>query len=198
MRADRRENANSVEKHKFFSLFYLFFFFLPCRRTHSRSLIWCIEYDDERTQVGTDRVYVARFQCARSLFQAAPAKTWTTFNRKPDIGGHSLVASSLFNWSYPGHNNKDQRYRGAWRRIGKRYINTRKRSSLRALCVIHCVAPSEYFDRPDSVRKSIIKSKAPHRTVSRITWKEKKREKKESAQGYKVLLIYRRREKGMG
>lgn len=85
-------------------------FFSSLYRAHSRSLISCTEYDDdERTQVvGTDRVYVARIQYARSLFQATPAKP------ERHLTGNliSVDIRGLFSIDCAQHNNKDQRHRG--------------------------------------------------------------------------------------
>lgn len=84
MRSTReRELCRNTEL--FSSHLPFFFFSLALPRSFSIvNFMYDDDDDDERTQVATDHVYVARFQYARSLFQATPAKPETTFNRKPD------------------------------------------------------------------------------------------------------------------
>lgn len=173
-RCDRRERE-LCRNTAFFSLSP---FFSSLYRAHSRSLISCTKYDDddERTQVvATDRVYVARFQYARSLFQAIPAKPeWHLTGNLISVDIRWL--RGLFSIDCAQHDNKDQRHRAAWRKIRKLYINAKKRSSL---CTIVSYIVSRIF-RPTRQSAEVdnkIESAAPCRE---LRWKEKERKKKGS------------------
>lgn len=110
-------------------------------------------------------------------------RTWTTFNRKLDIGGHSPLW--VLSIDCTRHNNKDQRHRGAYRGAEETAIsaiNARKRSAAcRSLCIImsHCVGRPEYFDLP-TIRKSTIKSR---------TYRVEHYEEEKKMRDNKVLLI---------